>query len=140
MKFKCNDSHDLDYRINYFSDVSNFHTHYDISESTIYFPPFEKIPVRLPKPSPLNTSFLPLVSNLSAFESFKFHPNSSFHNLEYYFLDDKHVMKPLFHPFDTHKILQLQNSSVGKLDNFMVSYTVSLVKVVIIGWFPYHWL
>ena len=49
-------------------------------------------------------------------------------------------MTPLYHPFDTHNTIQLQKSSVGKLDNFMVSYTVSLVKVVImcficiIGW------
>ena len=50
-------------------------------------------------------------------------------------------MTPLSHPFDTQNTLQLPNSSVGKLDNFMVSYNVSLVKVVImyflcvIGWF-----
>ena len=52
-----------------------------------------------------------------------------------------HVTIELSHPFDTHNTLQLPNSSVGKLDNLMVSYTVSLVKVVImsllyiIGWF-----
>ena len=44
-----------------------------------------------------------------------------------------HVMTPLSHPFDTQKTLQLPNSSIGKLDNFMVSYTVSLVKVVIMS-------
>ena len=50
-------------------------------------------------------------------------------------------MTPLSHPFDTQNTPQLPNSSVGKLDNFMVSYIVSLVKVVIryllciIGWF-----
>ena len=49
-------------------------------------------------------------------------------------------MTPLSHPFDAQKTLQFPNSRVGKLDNFMVSYTVSLVQVVImplfsvIGW------
>ena len=50
-------------------------------------------------------------------------------------------MTAISHTFDTHKTLQLPNSTVGKVDNFMVSYTVSLVKFVImyffsvIGWF-----
>ena len=45
-------------------------------------------------------------------------------------------MTPMSHPFDTQKTLQLPNSSVSKLDKFMVSYTVSLVKVVIMSLFP----
>ena len=44
-------------------------------------------------------------------------------------------MKPLSLPFNFQKTLQLPNSLVGKLDNFMVSYTVSLVKVVIMSLF-----
>ena len=124
-----------------FFDVSNFGTHSNISESEISLPPLEKILVSLPEPSPLNTSFLHLVSDLSSFESFKIHSDSSFAYLENVFYPDLHVMTPMSHPFDTQKTLQLPNSSVGKLDNFMVSYIVSLVKVVIIsllciiGWF-----
>ena len=132
----------------YDSDISEW-----VSKSEISFPPLKKVPISLTDPSPLNTSFLPLVSDLSSSKSFKLLSDYSLYNLEYDFQPDMHVMTPLSHPFDTQKTLQLPNSFDGKLYNFMVSYTVSLVKVVImslfsiIGWFSlslvgfnYHWL
>ena len=73
VQFKGNDAHALVSRIKYVSDVSDFDTHSDILESKIRLPPLEKIPISLPKPSPLNTSFLPLFSDLSSSESFKIH-------------------------------------------------------------------
>ena len=81
MQFEGNDAHELVSKIKYVSDVSNFDTHSDISESEISFPPLEKIPISLPEPSPLNTSFLPLVSGLSSFESLKIHLDSSLYDL-----------------------------------------------------------
>ena len=141
VQFKGNDAHALVSRIKYVYDVSDFHTHFDTSESEISFPPLEKIPISLLEPSPLNTSFLPLVYDLSSSESFKIRSYYSLYDLEYYFQADMKVMTHLSHPFDTQNTLQLPNSLVGKLDNFMVSYTISLVKLVImslfsiIGWF-----
>ena len=78
MQFKGNDSHDLVAKIKYASDVSNFYTHYYISESQISLTPLEKTPISLPEPSPLNTSFLPLISDLSSSESFKIHSDYHF--------------------------------------------------------------
>ena len=63
--------------------------------------------------------------------------DSSFFNLEDDLQPDMHVMTPISHLFDTQKTLQLPNSLVGKLDNFMVSYTESLVKVVIMSLFSF---
>ena len=86
VKFKGNDDHALVSGIKYVFDVSDFDTHSDISESEISLPPLEKILVSLPKPSPLNTIFLHLISDLSSFDSFKIHLDSSFSYLEYVFL------------------------------------------------------
>ena len=85
MRFKGNDDHALVARIKYVSFVSDFYTHSDISESEIYFSPLEKIPISLPDPSPPNTNFLPLVSDLSSSKSFKLHSDSYFSDLEYNF-------------------------------------------------------
>ena len=98
-------------------------------------PLVEKIPISLPEPCPLNTSFLPLVSDLSSLESFKIHSESYFSYLEDDLQPDIHVMTPMSHPFETQNTLQLPNSSVGKLDNFVVSYIVSMVKVLIMSLF-----
>ena len=96
MQFKGNDAHALVARIKYVSDVSNFDTHYNISELEISLPPLEKIPINLPEPSPLNTSFLPLVFDLSSFECFKLHSDSSFFDLEDDLQTDMQVMTPFF--------------------------------------------
>ena len=45
-------------------------------------------------------------------------------------------MTPLSNPFDAQKTLQLPHSSVGKLDNFMLSYKVVIMYLFsFIGWF-----
>ena len=131
MQFKGNDSHGFVSRIKYVYDVSNFDTHSDISESERSFIPLTKIPIILPDPSLVNTSYLPLAYDLSSSESFKINSYFSLNDLEDDFNFDIIVMKPLYHPFDAQNTLQIPKSSVGKLENFMVSYTVSLVKVVI---------
>ena len=95
----------------------------------------EKIPISLLEPSPLNTSLLSLFFDLPSSKYFKINLDYSLSDLEYVLNAYMQFMAPLSHPFDAQKTLQLPNSSVGKLDNFMVSYIVSLVKLVIMSLF-----